>query len=235
MKVSYNKHVVWGTYHWGPKRQRFYAYACHWKSPHDVYSKKRVIAVSSVKVMRWYDYGYLEEIVVRRNDNVLNKFMECDFPRLNLSDIKDLLLLLVRKKMSNLGVDDRYQKKLNITILETTRSNISKLTLYTAYKNPQGIIYQDKYKGNRLMHSEELYKFCDGTLSSVRSVLNDITSNLEMDYLPKRHWSNLEMKMSRIIKTIDKLLFEMRLMRNLEKFVCGRDYENDLMLLERII
>ncbi|GJX78246.1 hypothetical protein Tco_0325057 [Tanacetum coccineum] len=190
--------------------------------------------------MRWYDYGYLEEIVVRRDDNVLYKFKESDFPRLNLCDIEDMLLLLVHKKLSNLNVDDRYdlgvesyQEKLNITRPETTRSNISKLTPYTAYKNPQGFIYQDKYKGNRLMRLDELYKFCDGTLSSGRSVLNDIASNLKMDYLPKRHWSNLEMKRSCImVKEIDKLLFERKLMRNLEKFVGGRDYWNDLRLLE---
>ncbi|GJZ57990.1 hypothetical protein Tco_0613484 [Tanacetum coccineum] len=143
----------------GPKRQRFYAYACHWKSPHDVYSKRRIIAVTNVKIMRWYDYGYLEEIVVRRDDNVLYMFKEGDFPRLNLL----------------------YQKKLNITRPETTRSNISKLTPYTAYKNPQGIIYQDKYKRNRLMRSDKLYKFCDGTLSSVRSVLDDIALTWRMD------------------------------------------------------
>ncbi|GJR72208.1 hypothetical protein Tco_0084573 [Tanacetum coccineum] len=107
VKVAYNKHVVWGTYHWGPKRQRLYAYACHWKSPHDIYSKRRIIAVTSVKVMRWYDYEYLEEIVVRRDDNVLYKFKEGDFPRLNLCDIEDMLLLLVQKKLSNLDVDDR--------------------------------------------------------------------------------------------------------------------------------
>nr|GEW15375.1 hypothetical protein [Tanacetum cinerariifolium] len=184
------------------------------KYPHDVYSKRRIIAVTSVKVMRCYDYGYLDEIVVRRDDNVLYKFKEGDFPRLNLH-------LQLR------GVS--YQKKLNITIPETTRYNISKLTQYTAYKNPQGIIYQDKYKRNRLMCSNELYKLCDGTLSSVRSVLNDIASNLEMDYLPKIHWSKLEMKRSHImVKEIDKLLFERRLMRNLEKFVGGRDYINDL-------
>ncbi|GKA11229.1 hypothetical protein Tco_0690662 [Tanacetum coccineum] len=74
------------------------------------------------------------------------------------------------------------------------------------------------------------------TLSSVRRVLHDIASNLEMDYLPKRHWSNMEMKSSRImVKAIDKLLFERRLMHNLEKFVGGRDYKNDLRLLERTI
>nr|GEW11066.1 hypothetical protein [Tanacetum cinerariifolium] len=108
VKVAYKKHVVWGTYHWGPKRQRFYAYACHWKSLHDVYSKRRIIAVISVKVMRWYDYGYLEKIVVRRDDNVLYKIKEGDFLRLNLCDIKDMLLLLVQKKLSNLDIDDRY-------------------------------------------------------------------------------------------------------------------------------
>ncbi|GJT35996.1 hypothetical protein Tco_0926415 [Tanacetum coccineum] len=142
---------------------------------------------------RWYNYGYLE-IVVRRGDNVLYKFKEGDFPRLNLRDIDDMLLLLVQKKLSNLDVDDR------------------------------------------LMRSDELYKFYDETLSSVRIVLNDIASNLEMDYLPKRHWSNLEMKRSCImVKAIDKLLFERRLMRNLEKFIGGCDYGNDLRLLKRTI
>ncbi|GJY40613.1 zinc finger, CCHC-type containing protein [Tanacetum coccineum] len=50
-----------------------------------------------------------------------------------------------------------------------------------------------------LMRLDELYKFCDGTLTSVRSVLHDIASNLRMDYLPKRRWSKLERKRSRII------------------------------------
>ncbi|GJS82409.1 hypothetical protein Tco_0748950 [Tanacetum coccineum] len=78
------------------------------KSPHDVYSKRRIIAVTSVKVMRWYDYGYLEEIIVRKDDNVLYKFKEGDLPRLNLRDIEDMLFLLVQKKLSNLDVDDQY-------------------------------------------------------------------------------------------------------------------------------
>nr|GEW35577.1 hypothetical protein [Tanacetum cinerariifolium] len=63
---------------------------------------------ANVKVMRWYDYGYLEEIVVRRDYNVLYKFKEGDFPRVNLYDIEDMLLFLVQKKLSNLDVDDRY-------------------------------------------------------------------------------------------------------------------------------
>ncbi|GKB19170.1 hypothetical protein Tco_0853093 [Tanacetum coccineum] len=140
----------------------------------------------------------------------LYKFKEGDFLRLKLRDIEDMLLLLVQKKILNLERDviydlnvalrmftrrvviqkrvedlqlgvESYQKKLNITRPETIRSNISNMTPYTAYKNPQGFIYQDKLKRNSLMHSDELYKFCDGTLTSVRSVLHDIASDLRMD------------------------------------------------------
>ncbi|GJT15704.1 hypothetical protein Tco_0874410 [Tanacetum coccineum] len=126
--------------------------------------------------------------------------------------------------------------KLNITKPETFRSGISKLSPYTAYKNPQGIIYQDKFKRNRLMRSNKLYKFCDDTLTYVQRVLHDIANNLRMDYLPKRKWSNLDRTRSHImIKAIDQQLFERRLMRNLEKFVGGREYGNDFRLLERTI
>ncbi|GJZ73825.1 hypothetical protein Tco_0637971 [Tanacetum coccineum] len=177
--------------------------------------QKRIIIVTHVKVMRWYDYGYLEEIKVRREDQQLYKFRESNFPRLNVRDIEDLLLLLVQKKLSNLergvifdlnvalrmftrrvvilkrvedlqlGVES-YHKKLNITKPETFRSDISNMTPYIAYNNPQGIIYLDKLKRNRLIRSDKLYKFCDGTLTSVRSLLYDIASSPKMDYLPKR-------------------------------------------------
>ncbi|GJT17697.1 hypothetical protein Tco_0876403 [Tanacetum coccineum] len=95
------------------------------------------------------------------------------------------IFILKRVEDLQLGVKS-YQKKLNITKPETFRSDISNRIPYTAYNNPQGIIYEDKYKRNRLMRMDELYKFNDRTLTSVRSVLHDIASNLRMDYLPKR-------------------------------------------------
>ncbi|GJV37297.1 hypothetical protein Tco_1409774 [Tanacetum coccineum] len=176
------------------------------------------------------DLEYLEEIEVRREDQTLYKFKEGDFPNLNLCDIKDMLLLLKRVEDLQLGVEC-YQKKLNITRPEIFRSDISNKTPYTAYNNPQGIIYQDKLKRNRLMRSDELYKFYDEMLTSVRTILHDIASNLMMNYLPKRRWSERDNSRSRImIKKIDKQLFERRLIRNLEKFVGGRDYEEDFSL-----
>ncbi|GKD16876.1 hypothetical protein Tco_1206034 [Tanacetum coccineum] len=179
VKVAYDKYAMWGITHW----------------------------VTHVKVMKKYDYGYLEEIVVRREDQQLYKLVEVDFPILNLRDIEDMLLLL-RVEDLQLGAES-YQKKLNITRPELFRSDISNMTPYTAYNNLQGIIYLDKFQRNKLMRTDELYKFCDGTFLSVRRVLHDIASSLEMDYLPKRRWSKLDRKRSRImIKATDQQHFE---------------------------
>ncbi|GJX49665.1 hypothetical protein Tco_0276510 [Tanacetum coccineum] len=67
-------------------------------SSKDVYSRKRIIEVTSLKIMKWYDYGHLDKIEVHREDQQLYKFKEGDFPRLRLQDIEDMLLLLVQQK-----------------------------------------------------------------------------------------------------------------------------------------
>ncbi|GKC92195.1 hypothetical protein Tco_1157637 [Tanacetum coccineum] len=55
-----------------------------------------------------------------------------------------------------------------------------------------------------LMRTDELYKFSNRTLTSVRTVLHDIALNLRMDYLPKKRWSSLDRKRSHIMmKAID--------------------------------
>ncbi|GJT94032.1 hypothetical protein Tco_1082877 [Tanacetum coccineum] len=64
------------------------------------------------------------------------------------------------------------------------------------------------------MLSDELYKFSDGTLTRLLSSLEDITMNIDMEYLPKRRWSTLEKKRAHfMIKDINKLLKERRIMR----------------------
>ncbi|GJZ03496.1 hypothetical protein Tco_0536771 [Tanacetum coccineum] len=92
------------------------------------------------------------------------------------------------------------------------------------------------YRRNGLMRSDELYKFSDGTLTRLLSSLEDINKNIDMTYLPKRRWSTLEKKRAHfMIKDINKLLKEKRMMRSLEKFVGGRLYGTDLRLLQRTI
>nr|GEU43030.1 hypothetical protein [Tanacetum cinerariifolium] len=84
-----------------------------------------------------------------------------------------------------------------------------------------------------LLRTDELHKFSDGTLNDVRSVLYDIDAGIRMEYMPMGKWSNLDKKMARVmVHDIDKQLYQRRLMQNLEKFVGGREYGNDLKLLE---
>ncbi|GKB09064.1 hypothetical protein Tco_0837376 [Tanacetum coccineum] len=172
-------------------------------SPVKVAYDRYALWVTHVKVMRKHGYGYLKEIVVRRADNILYRFKEGDFPRLLINDIKDMLILV---PYLQLGVES-YQKKINITKPDTTRLDLRKRHPYTPYKDPQGFIYVDDYKRNRLMPFDELYKFNDGTLTSLLSSLEDISKNIDMEYLPKRRWSILERKRAHfMIKDINKLL-----------------------------
>nr|GEY71061.1 reverse transcriptase domain-containing protein [Tanacetum cinerariifolium] len=140
----------------------------------DVYSRKRIIAVTRLMIMKKYDYGHLEEIEVCREDQNLYKFREGNFPRLRLQDIEDILLLLVQQKLTNLTIDERNK------------------TTYTAYSDPKGVIYKNQMNRSRLMRADELHKFNDDTLDDVRSALNDIVTGIRMECLPKRKWSNLE-------------------------------------------
>ncbi|GJY60821.1 hypothetical protein Tco_0461478 [Tanacetum coccineum] len=163
-----------------------------------------------VEVMRKHGYGYLKEIVVRIADNDLYRFKEGNFRRLRINDIEDMLLLK-RVKYLQLGVES-YQKKINVTKPETTKFGIRKRDTYTPYQDPQGFIYVDNNGRNRLMRSDQLYKFSDRTLTGLQTLLDDITNNIQMEYLPKRRWSTLEKKRVNImIKVIDNQLKEQRL------------------------
>nr|GEY21778.1 hypothetical protein [Tanacetum cinerariifolium] len=232
VKVAYDKHALWRE-----QRKTFYAYARGLQSKHDVYSTKRILAVTQ----------------------------EGDFPRLHINDIEDMILLVVQNWLTNLSDDDisdftialrrftrslviqkrvedlqleveSYQKKINVTNPETTKSRIRKRDPYTPYQDPQGFIYVKDSERNRLIHSDELYKFSDGTLTRLRTSLSDITKNISTEYLPKKICSTLEKKRANImIKAIYKQLKERRMMRSLKKFVGGRDYRTDLRIIQQII
>ncbi|GKA08990.1 hypothetical protein Tco_0688321, partial [Tanacetum coccineum] len=214
--VNYDKHALWGISHWGRKRQQFYGFAANRESARDVYSKRRIIAVTKLQIVEWHGYKHLDWITVRRDDDKLYTFKEGDFKRLRLQDIEDMLILLVQGKLTNLNVEDRlafgvslrmftrsiviqrrvedlqlgiesYQKKLNITKPDTYRSDLKRRDAYTSYSNPRGFIYQNKDKKNKLMRVDELHKFSDGTLDDVRTALNDRLKGIRMEYLPKQY------------------------------------------------
>nr|GFD28607.1 hypothetical protein [Tanacetum cinerariifolium] len=98
--IDYDKHALWGVSNWGCKRQQFYSFAVYRESARDVYSKRRIIAVTDLKIVEWHSYKHLDLITVRRDDDKLYKFKEGNFKRLRLQDIEDMLLLLVQGKLS---------------------------------------------------------------------------------------------------------------------------------------
>nr|GEW43763.1 retrovirus-related Pol polyprotein from transposon TNT 1-94 [Tanacetum cinerariifolium]GEW43766.1 retrovirus-related Pol polyprotein from transposon TNT 1-94 [Tanacetum cinerariifolium] len=106
-----------------------------------------------------------EPIGYDKDDDKLYKFKEGDFKRLRIQDIEDMLLLLVQGKLTNLTLKERfafnvslrmftksiviqrrvedlklsveiYQKKLNLTKLDTYRSDLKRKEAYIAYSNP---------------------------------------------------------------------------------------------------
>nr|GFA58574.1 hypothetical protein [Tanacetum cinerariifolium] len=209
-KASYYGHIKW-------IEDMFYGFAVNRKSALDVYSKRRIIAVTDLKIVEWHNYKHLDWISVRRDDDKIYKFKEGDFKRLRLQDIKDMLLLLIQRKLSNLTIEERfafnvslmmftrniviqrrvedlqlrvesYQKRLNLTKPDTYRSDLKRRAAYTAYSNPRGFIYQNKDKKNRLIRIDKLHKFSDRTLNDVRNALDDRLKGIRMQYLPQTIW-----------------------------------------------
>nr|GEZ11555.1 hypothetical protein [Tanacetum cinerariifolium] len=222
--LNYDKHALWGVSHWGRKRQQFYGFAVNRESALDVYSKRRIIAVTDHKIVEWHNYKHLDWISVRCDDDKIYKFKEGDFKRLRLQDIKDMLLLLVQRKLSNLTVEEcfAFNKRLNLTKPDTYRSDLKRREAYTAYSNPRGFIYQNKDKKNRLMQIDELHKFSDGTLNDVRNALDDRLKGIRMQYLSQTIWRKGDKeRAAAMIQSIDNMLKTRRIMRSLEWFVGG--------------
>nr|GEW74816.1 hypothetical protein [Tanacetum cinerariifolium] len=178
----------------------------------DMPQDQKANPVTRVEIMRKHGYGYLREIKVQRADNNLYTFKEGDFLRLRINDIK------LRNSFKNVHQKHSY-------------SEASQRSSTSSQKIPE-----EDQRRNRLMRSDELYKFSDGTLTRLRTSLEDITKNIHMEYLPKRRLRTLEKKRANImIKVINKQVKERRMTRSLEKFVGGRDYGTDLRLLQRTI
>nr|GEU78940.1 hypothetical protein [Tanacetum cinerariifolium] len=246
-------------------KTKFYDFVVNREFARDVYSKRRIIVVTKLNIVEWHSYKYLDWITVRRDDDKLYKFKEGDFKRLRIQDIKDMLLLLVQGKLTNLEVEERfafnvslrmftrsiviqrrvedlqvgvesYQKRLNLTKPDSYRYDLKRKEAYTAYSNPRGFIYQNKDKRNRLMRIDELHKFSDETVTDVRTALDDRLKGIQMQYLPQSIWrKNDKDKAAATIQAIDKRLKTRRIMRSLERFVGGRMCEGDFRMLQRII
>nr|GEZ56785.1 hypothetical protein [Tanacetum cinerariifolium] len=172
--LNYDKHALWGVSHWAGKRQQFYGFTINRESAFDVYSKRRIIVVTDLKIVEWHNHKHLDWISLS-NLTVEERFA------FNVSLRMFTRSIVIQRRVEDLqrGVES-YQKRLNLTKPDTYRSNLKRCEAYTAYSNPIGFIYHNKDKKNRLMRIDELYKFSDGTLNDVRNALDDRLKGIRM-------------------------------------------------------
>nr|GEX58100.1 hypothetical protein [Tanacetum cinerariifolium] len=123
----------------------------------------------------WHKYKHLDWITVRRDDDKLYKFKEGDFKRLRIQDIEYMLLLLVQGKLTNLIVEECFA--FNVSLRMYTRSIVIQ-------RRVEDLQLGNKDKQNMLMRIDELHKFSDGTLTDVRTALDDRLKGIRMKYLP---------------------------------------------------
>nr|GEY61146.1 hypothetical protein [Tanacetum cinerariifolium] len=214
----------------GRKRQQFYGFAVNQESALDVYSKRRIIAVTDLKIVEWHNYKHLDWI------SLSNLAVEERFAfNVSLRMFTRSIVIERRAEDLQLGVES-YQKRLNLTKPDTYRSDLTRREANTAYSNPRGFIYQNKDKKNRLMRIDELHKFSDGTLNDVCNALDDRLKRIRMQYLPQTIWKKGNKdRAAAMIQAIDKMLKTKRIMISLEWFVGGRVYEGDFWMLQRTI
>nr|GFB92661.1 hypothetical protein [Tanacetum cinerariifolium] len=123
--IDYDKHALWGVSHWGREHQQFYGFAVNRESALDVYSKRRIIVVTDLKIVEWHSYKHLDWI----------------------TDVYTKHRHPATCGRSSTG-SRSYQKKLNLTKPDTYQFDLKRREVYTAYSNPRGFIYQNKDKKN---------------------------------------------------------------------------------------
>ncbi|GKB23196.1 hypothetical protein Tco_0862597 [Tanacetum coccineum] len=134
-------------------------------------------------------------------------------------DVEDMLLLIDQNKLNNLNGDVIVHLVVGLRMYTrriVIQSRVEDLQL--GVEKPQGVIYEDKLKRKRLMRTDELYNFSDGTLTSIRNTLDQMLKSLRLRYnkdIKRRKWTATDQKRTRImIKDINQLLLHRRIMRS---------------------
>nr|GEW61647.1 hypothetical protein [Tanacetum cinerariifolium] len=154
--IEYNKHALWGVSHWWRKHKQLYGYAVNRESALDVYSKRRIIAITELQIVEWHDYKHLDWILLS-NLTVEERFA------FNVSLRMFTRSIVIKRRVEDLqlGVES-YQKRLNLTKPDTYRPDLK------------------RREANRLMRIDELHKFSDGTLNDVRNALDDCLKGIRI-------------------------------------------------------
>nr|GEW24573.1 hypothetical protein [Tanacetum cinerariifolium] len=186
-----------------------------------------------MSVKKLHGYGHLEEIAVQRAVRQVYKFKEGDFVDLHL--IEDMLLLAVQHKLFQLDGSDIID--LIVALRMFTRSLIIKRQVKDLQLGVDRVIYEDLNKKKKVMRADELYKFSDGTLKTVRGELHHRILNFRLGYneeMSRRKWTAINKRRPELmVELIDKPMRERRIIRNLERLMGARELKMDYRLMTR--
>nr|GEW64423.1 retrovirus-related Pol polyprotein from transposon TNT 1-94 [Tanacetum cinerariifolium] len=155
-----------------------------WIRVKDVYYKKRIIAVTRLKIMKRRHVTFTCSTEADQSHNRRMICLECG-------------LTYVHKTDFHSKIGER----------SSIRSNLRNRTTYTAYSDPKGVVYKDQMNINILIHVDELHKFSDGTLNDVWSTLHDIAKGIRMEYLPKGKLSSLDKRRARVMIHVSRAFY----------------------------
>nr|GFA10404.1 hypothetical protein [Tanacetum cinerariifolium] len=139
---------------------------------------RRIVAVTELKIVEWHNYKHLDWIMVRRDDDKLYKFKEGYFKRLRIQYIEDMLLLLVQGKLTNLTVEECFA------------FNVSLRMFKKMHRNPKAC-GRPSTRCQKLPEEVQPNKaryVSDGTLTDVRTALDNRLKGIRMKYLPQSIW-----------------------------------------------
>nr|GEY55824.1 retrovirus-related Pol polyprotein from transposon TNT 1-94 [Tanacetum cinerariifolium] len=137
----------------GRKRQQFYGFAVNWESARDVYSKRRIIAVTELKIVEWHSYKHLDWITTKDHplEQVIGEPSRPVLTRNQLRSDGDMCMYAltvstmkpknVKEAMTDPAWIESMQeellqfKRLNVWVLVPAPYNISPITLKWLFKN----------------------------------------------------------------------------------------------------
>ena len=106
--VAYDRDALHGIQHWPERRRLGYTSRLGEKSLENVKQKSKIIAILEIQELQRFNYIFMREIVVKRQDEKKYKFSEADFPDLYLNDIEDMYLEKVQSRMRGFDRDVQY-------------------------------------------------------------------------------------------------------------------------------
>ncbi|GJX28597.1 hypothetical protein Tco_0236676 [Tanacetum coccineum] len=161
--------------------------------PKEVLSDYKIVEVVRITTDKQYRLDFMEEIIVKRDDNKPYRFSEVDFKYMNKNNIKYMYYLCLNKKVNirenrllnsllvfirsydiyervhdyKLGAES-YQIKFNLIAPTLTIHGIDELNPHSIIDVTfVGIVYENNKKEKMIMSLTEIPKLCDAMLEKV--------------------------------------------------------------------